>query len=121
MPVLVEVVREAEQRSDKSGAALLSLLQEHATCGIPSLQSTLLRLSWHCNQTLFRHLTSWCALRSAAVVLGSVLGIELVLVSVLVLSYAAAVVLSYVLVFAHALVLPSVLCMHLPQLAAASQ
>lgn len=31
-----------------------------AGCGAPPLASTLQRLAWHANQTLFRQLSSWC-------------------------------------------------------------
>ncbi len=43
------------------GPAVLSLLSELARSGLPALQSTVSRLLWHCNQTLFKQLTSWCA------------------------------------------------------------
>jgi len=43
------------------GAQLLALLQAAARCGVPIVQSCMQRLLWHCNQVLFKQLTSWCA------------------------------------------------------------
>ena len=42
------------------GAALLGLLQAAVRCGVPVVQSCMQRLLWHCNQVLFKQLTSWC-------------------------------------------------------------
>ena len=41
------------------GVQLLALLQTAARCGVPIVQSCMQRLLWHCNQVLFKQLTSW--------------------------------------------------------------
>ncbi|KAF5834637.1 Spc98 family-domain-containing protein [Dunaliella salina] len=41
------------------GAQLLAVIQSAARCGVPIVQSCMQRLLWHCNQVLFKQLTSW--------------------------------------------------------------
>lgn len=58
LPAVHQLVHTVQQ-DNISGASLLHLLHSKAQCGIPELQSCLVRLLWHCNQVLFKQLSAW--------------------------------------------------------------
>ena len=49
----------AEGAGPLTGAALLRALHARSRCGVPLLQACMQRLLWHCNQVLYKQLSSW--------------------------------------------------------------
>lgn len=58
LPEAASLVGEVEGRG-LSGAAVMHTLELRAHSGVPSVQSCVARLLWHCRQVLFKQLESW--------------------------------------------------------------
>ncbi|CAD7697778.1 unnamed protein product [Ostreobium quekettii] len=58
LPHLHRLVHHVE-RDGINGSQLLGLLHSSSRCGLPTLQSCLQRLLWHCNQVLYKQLSGW--------------------------------------------------------------
>ena len=50
------------QETNPSDVAIMDALHRESVNGFPGLQAVLERLLWNCNQTMYRHLSAWCAI-----------------------------------------------------------